>query len=90
LYAIELGEKISPPRDVVLQRMTERKIGVGVHYLAIPEHPFYQRRFGWSPTNYPNATRYGRRALSLPMSAALKDGDVEDVIASVIAVLGAG
>ena len=68
--------------------MTERKIGVGVHYLAIPEHPFYQRSFGWSPANYPNATRYGRHALSLPISAALSDTDIDDVIGSVSEILG--
>ncbi|MES2607022.1 MAG: DegT/DnrJ/EryC1/StrS family aminotransferase [Pseudomonadota bacterium] len=90
LYAIELREDSKLSRDSFLQQMTERKIGVGVHYLAIPEHPFYQRTFGWLPANYPNAMRYGRHALSLPISAGLTDGDVEDVVASVIAILRAG
>src|SRR5690606_976272 len=87
LYAVELDASLAPPRDTVLQRMTEAKIGVGVHYLAIPEHPFYQRTFGWAPEQYPHATRYGRNALSLPISAALSDEDVEDVIASLRAIL---
>lgn len=90
LYAIELHDETGIARDDMLQKMTERKIGVGVHYLAIPEHPYYQRTFNWSPEKYPNATRYGRNALSLPLSAALSDEDVEDVIFSVTELLLAG
>ena len=25
----------------------EENIGAGVHYLSIPEHPYYQQTFGW-------------------------------------------
>ncbi len=27
-------------------RMTKQNIGVGVHYMSLPEHPYYQERFG--------------------------------------------
>lgn len=70
-------------RDEFLNEMTKRKIGVGVHYLSIPEHPYYQRSFGWTPDEFPNAKRIGRATVSLPISARLTDQDVDDVIASV-------
>ena len=60
--------------------MTAQNIGVGVHYLSIPEHPYYRERFGWRPEDYPNAMRIGRQTVSLPISAKLTDQDVEDVI----------
>ena len=60
--------------------MTVQGIGVGVHYLSIPEHPFYQRTFGWRPEDYPHAMRIGRQTASLPLSAKLTNKDVEDVI----------
>ena len=44
-------------RDAFLDAMTRRHIGVGVHYLSLPEHPYYQKRFGWRPQDYPNAMR---------------------------------
>ena len=53
--------------------MTANNIGVGVHYLSIPEHPVYQEKFGWQPADYPNATRVGRQTVSLPLSAKLSD-----------------
>jgi dTDP-4-amino-4,6-dideoxygalactose transaminase len=78
-------------RDAFLDAMTRHNIGVGVHYLSIPEHPYYVRTFGWRPEDYPNAMRIGRQTVSLPLSARLTDADADDVIAAVGHVLeGAG
>jgi dTDP-4-amino-4,6-dideoxygalactose transaminase len=69
-------------RDAFLRAMTECNIGVGVHYLSIPEHPYYRESFDWEPEAYPHAMRIGRQTMSLPLSAALSDADVERVIAA--------
>ena len=63
--------------------MTARRIGVGVHYMSVPEHPYYQRAFGWKPEDYPHAMRIGRQTVSLPLSAKLTDEDALDVVAAV-------
>ena len=84
LYTILLGEeRPEPGRDQFLDRMTAQNIGVGVHYLSIPEHPYYEREYGWQTEDYPNATSVGRRSVSLPLSAKLTDADVGDVIKAV-------
>jgi dTDP-4-amino-4,6-dideoxygalactose transaminase len=70
-------------RDQLLACMNEHNIGVGVHFLSIPEHPYYQRAFGWRPEDWPNAMRLGRQTVSLPLSGCLSDGDVEDVLTAV-------
>ena len=70
-------------RDAFLREMGTQNIGVGVHYLSIPEHPYYQKRFQWSPEQYPNAMRIGRQIVSIPLSAKLTDEDVQDVIRAV-------
>jgi dTDP-4-amino-4,6-dideoxygalactose transaminase len=67
-------------RDDFLNSMNARRIGTGVHYLSIPEHPFYQQRFGWKPEAWPHAMRLGRQTVSLPLSPKLSDGEVERVI----------
>jgi dTDP-4-amino-4,6-dideoxygalactose transaminase len=77
-------------RDEFLDAMTAQRIGVGVHYMSIPEHPYYQRVFGWKPTDYPHAMRIGRETISLPLSAKLSDADAQDVIAAVRAMVGPG
>lgn len=88
LYTILIDKnKTGISRDDFLDAMTKENIGVGVHYISIPEHPFYQKTFGWKPEDYPNAMRIGRQTVSLPLSAKLTDTDVEDVIAAVHKIL---
>jgi dTDP-4-amino-4,6-dideoxygalactose transaminase len=89
LYTIRVdGRRCGVERDAFLSGMHARQIGVGVHYLSIPEHPFYRERFGWRPEDHPEAMRIGRETVSLPLSAKLDDSDVDDVIAAVRDVLG--
>jgi dTDP-4-amino-4,6-dideoxygalactose transaminase len=76
-------------RDDFLSAMTRQNVGVGVHYLSIPEHPFYRDTFGWQPKDYPHAMRIGRQTVSIPLSARLTDDDVGDVIAAVRCCLAA-
>lgn len=70
-------------RDQFLSAMTRHNIGTGVHYVSIPEHPYYQEVFGWRPEEYPYANRIGRLTASLPLSAKMTNKDVEDVINTV-------
>jgi dTDP-4-amino-4,6-dideoxygalactose transaminase len=84
LYTLLIDEKrCGMTRDAFLEAMTRQNIGVGVHYLSIPEHPFYQEKLGWRPEEYPHAQRIGRQTVSIPLSARLSDEDVGDVIAAV-------
>jgi len=88
LYTILIDEeKTGIGRDDFLNAMTVRNIGTGVHYLSIPEHPYYQKTFGWKPENYPNSMHIGRQTVSLPLSAKLTDKDVKDVVDAVKVVL---
>ncbi len=85
LYTILVDkEKCGITRDAFLNAMTANNIGVGVHYLSIPEHPYYQETFGWQPEDYPNAMRTGRQTVSLPLSAKLTDKDVIKAVVNII------
>jgi dTDP-4-amino-4,6-dideoxygalactose transaminase len=88
LYTLLVDEeKAGISRDAFLSAMTEQGIGVGVHYLSVPEHPYYQQTFGWKPEQFPNATEIGRRTVSIPLSAGITDEDAADVVAAVRSVL---
>jgi dTDP-4-amino-4,6-dideoxygalactose transaminase len=88
LYTIMIdSDRCGIERDDFLDQMNARRIGTGVHYLSIPEHPYYRQRFGWLPEQWPNAARIGRQTVSLPISPALEDQDVEYVIQSVSDIL---
>lgn len=89
LYTLQIDEaRAGLTRDAFLNAMTAQHIGVGVHYLSLPEHPYYQQTLGWRPEEYPHAMQVGRQTVSLPLSARLTDADVEDVITAVRRCLG--
>ncbi len=86
LYTVQVsaepgaGSPNGKARDWVLEAMTAENIGVGVHYRSICDHPYYQNRFGWRSGDYPHAASIGNSTISLPLSAALEEKDIEDVI----------
>jgi dTDP-4-amino-4,6-dideoxygalactose transaminase len=88
LYTLLIDtERCGLGRDEMLDALTKAMIGVGVHYQSIPEHPYYQDRFGWRPEHYPNAMRIGRQTLSLPISPKLTKEEVDRVIEAVTRLL---
>lgn len=70
-----------------MNALSAENIGVGVHYIPVHLHPFYRKTFGWKEGDFPNAEWIGERTLSLPLSAALDEKDVEDVIEAVCKIL---
>jgi dTDP-4-amino-4,6-dideoxygalactose transaminase len=74
-------DRLTCTRDDILHGMTLENIGVGVHYLPIHAHPFYQSFFG-PAQSFPNAEYIGARTISLPLTGDIDDEAVEDVIAA--------
>ena len=67
-------------RDELLMRLHEKKIGTGVHYIALHLQPYYMQAYNYKLGDFPNAEFISERTLSLPLSAKLTDDDVADVI----------
>jgi dTDP-4-amino-4,6-dideoxygalactose transaminase len=70
-------------RDAFIDKMGHAKIGVGVHYLSLAQHPYYRERFGWSSADFPVANEFGLSTVSLPLSPKLTDDDVSRIIETV-------
>ena len=84
LYILLLDiDRLKITRDQFIDKMTKRNIGVGVHYIALHLHPYYQKTFGYKRGDFPNAEWISDRTVSIPLSAKLKDEDVGDVIDAV-------
>jgi dTDP-4-amino-4,6-dideoxygalactose transaminase len=91
LYTLLLDPDHAPvSRDQFIAALHYRRIGTGVHYRSIPEHPVYQQKFGWKPADYPRAEAIGNSTVSLPLSAKLSEQDIADVIHAVTEVLEHG
>lgn len=84
LYTVLIEEpRTGMTRDAFLEAMTAAGLGVGVHYLSIPEHPFYQEHLGWHPEQWPHAMRIGRATASLPLSAGLTEDDLKRIVPAI-------
>jgi UDP-4-amino-4,6-dideoxy-N-acetyl-beta-L-altrosamine transaminase len=69
-------------RDGLLAHLHSRGIFAQVHYIPLHLMPYY-RNLGWKPGDFPNAERYYRHALSLPLYPSLSDQKQAFVIQSV-------
>jgi dTDP-4-amino-4,6-dideoxygalactose transaminase len=88
LYTLMVDEmRAGINRDQFMWRLQEMNIGTGVHYVGVHLHPYYCDRFGYKHEDFPNATWLSERTVSLPLSPALSDSDVESVIDAVLRVL---
>ena len=88
LYTLQIAaERCGIERDDFIDAMTAAGIGTGVHYVAVHLRSYYRREFGYTPDQFPNATRISSTTVSLPLSPHLTDDDVEDVVQAVHEIL---
>jgi len=89
LYVIRLNlNRLRVGRSDVFKALRAENIGVNVHYIPVPWHPYYQK-LGYGKGLWPVAEAAYERLISLPIFPAMSDQDVEDVIASCFKIIGA-
>ena len=82
LYQVLVSPEARIERDELLDRLTNRRIGTGVHYRGVHLHPFYRDRYGLRPSDFPVASSISERTLSLPLSPKVTEADQDDVVAA--------
>lgn len=88
LYVIQIDfAKIGKERKDVMAELRRDGIGTQVHYIPLHLQPYYKKRFGFRPGDYPRAEAFYERALSLPLYPKMTDADVNRVIRSLRKVL---
>jgi UDP-4-amino-4,6-dideoxy-N-acetyl-beta-L-altrosamine transaminase len=75
-------------RAAVMEGLREAGIGSQVHYIPVHLQPYYRQRYGG--LELPGAERYYARTLSLPLFAAMEEGDVDRVVETLANVLNSG
>jgi dTDP-4-amino-4,6-dideoxygalactose transaminase len=88
LYQVLLDPGSPLTRDELLNGLTARKIGTGVHYRGVHLHPFYREKYGLAESDFPVATEISNRTLSLPLSPKVTDADLHDVVEALTGLLG--
>jgi perosamine synthetase len=87
LYVVRLRlERMTADRGEIFRALRAENIGVNVHYIPVPWHPYYQR-LGYSKGDWPVAESAYERMISLPMFPSMSEADVGDVIEAVRKVI---
>jgi UDP-4-amino-4,6-dideoxy-N-acetyl-beta-L-altrosamine transaminase len=87
LYVILLDlENIPKSKKDIFIDLRERGVGVNIHYIPIPMHPFY-KKLGFDEKDYPNALEYYKKAISIPLYPKLKEKEQSFVVDAIKDVL---
>lgn len=80
LYSIRIKNTDSRPTQRQLYNsLLQSGIGINLHYIPIHRHPFYEN-LGFKSGDFPEAERFHKEALSIPIYPALSSNDQNLVI----------
>ena len=80
LYVIRLKlDEISATHLQVFEALRAKDIMVNLHYIPVHTQPYYQQ-MGFKQGDYPEAERYYREAISIPMHPTLTDAEQDEVV----------
>lgn len=88
LYVVRLQlDEINSSHKQVFERMRSAGIGVNLHYIPIYRQPYYSKE-GYNPGDFPEAERYYKEAISLPIYPGLTGVQQKEVINSLVTPSG--
>jgi dTDP-4-amino-4,6-dideoxygalactose transaminase len=87
LYQVLVEPDAPLTRDELLDGLTERKIGAGVHYRGVHLHPYYRDTYGLAPGDFPVSSAISDRTLSLPLAPNVSEADQDDVVVALAELL---
>ena len=82
-------EKLKVHKQQFFNEIKESQINLQVHYIPIHIQPFYQKKYGLKPGDFPVSENFYRNEVSLPMYPSLSTDDVELVVKSILAIISA-
>ena len=84
LYVIQLElERLTINRNQFIETLKQENIGTSVHFIPLHLHPYYQKTFGFTPGDFPNANAAFHRIISLPIFPKMTEADTRHVIRTV-------
>lgn len=89
LYTVLIDRSGGLSRDAVADRLAEAGVSTSVHFDALHLHTFYRERFKTRRGQFPAAEAIADTVLSLPLSPALDDAQIDRVIDAFRGVFGA-
>lgn len=87
LFPVRVSKFSRLNRDSLIQALATQGIGTSVHWRPLHLHPYYQRTFGYQPTDCPAASQVWPSLLSLPIFPDMTERDVDRVVGAMTSVV---
>jgi len=82
LYLLRIKDIDEQRRDRIIQHISEKGIGVNVHYIPMPMLTLFKQR-GYKIEDYPNTYKMYENEISLPLYNGLKKEQLEAVVEAI-------
>lgn len=86
LYVVRLDVSLEARHRSIFEALRAAGIGVNLHYIPIHLQPYY-RELGFAEGDFPEAERYYRQAITLPLYPDLSDAQQDQVVDALQRVL---
>lgn len=80
LFPIQMAPGLAITRDDLALHLSKNGIGYSVHYTPLHQMAYWRTRYSLSDNQFPVATSYGKRCLSLPIFPSMREAEVSRVI----------
>lgn len=88
LYPVKLNlEMLTKNRAQLIDELKKHNIGIGVHFMPVHQHLYYQKTFNLDDKDFPVSSATFPRLMSLPIYPGMTDESIEKVISVVTDVL---
>ena len=87
LFVVRLNNQSGFKRDEFLQKLKEKNIGTGIHFLPVHQQKYYVEFMSSQPIELSNTEWNGDRLFSLPLFPEMTEHDVDDVVETIKEIL---
>ncbi len=88
LYVVRIDfPELKTSRKEFMEKLLLKGVGSQVHYIPVYRQPYYRRNYTYAFNDYPEAEKYYKECLSLPLFPSMTDKDVSKVVSALTQIL---
>ena len=88
LYPLQIKfDELKIVKKEYYRRLEGKNIFLQVHYIPVHLQPFYRKKFGFKPGDFPVSEKYYERVFSIPLYPSLDQNDLEYISTALIEAL---
>ena len=84
LYPLQIKfNNLKINKKTLFKKMIKKKINLQVHYIPLHLQPYYKKNFNFKAGDFPNAEKFYKQEVSLPIYYSLKKKEINKVIKNI-------